>query len=261
MAENYVTVAGFSEPVQAEIARGRLQDEGIPVFVTGGMAATTFSGMGALGGRVELRVPAEHLARAVRVLAECGGLDNLTDEVRAEADDEGPVWLCPLCGDAVRAVLPICPACHTPRGKAPYVGAEDEADDEPEEGIRAHPDAVARPGGERAEEGLKKPGELTPGPPRPGPEAAPEVETDVEVPPLATMVGDAMARRAFYASLFGVMLPVGLFTLYSVWNLIGLALYRGQLSARGTRHLYLTLFLNGLFFLFALFVCAGAVRF
>lgn len=249
MSDKFVTVAAFSESVQAELARGRLESDGIPAIVTGGMAATAFSGIGNLGGRIELSVAAEHHARAVRILAECGAADHLN----VEADDEGPVWICPLCGDPVRAVLPICPACHTPRGQTPAVDPTDAGDDEPEEGVQTQPSS--RPGKKGAEERLTKREEVAPGPSQ-GSEPGPEVETEIELPPLATMVGDAMARRSFYAALFG--LPSGgLLVLYSIWVLAGLALYRGELSARGMRYMYGALLLDGALLLAIFLYCGG----
>jgi hypothetical protein len=254
MADDYVTVAGFAEPVGAEIARGRLDSEGIPAVVHGGLAASTLFGTSNIAGRVEVRVPAGDVARAVRVLLECGGGTHLSDEVLGEAADEGPVWLCPLCGEPVRAVLPVCHACHTPRGRAPVVNARDDGEDEPEEGIQAYPPAAARPAGERAEEGIRRPRDVTPESPPAAPRARAEVGFDV--PPLATMAGDALARRAFLAALFGPA-AAGLLSLYSMWLLLRLTFYPGALSARGMRFLYLAVFFDGLYLLLFLLLCAG----
>jgi hypothetical protein len=255
MSEKYVTVAGFTEPVGAGIARGRLESEGIPSFLTGELSVGAFAGLSNLGGKIELRVPAEHLARAVQILAECGARDNLSDEVRVEEDNEGLVWICPLCGDAVRAVLPVCPACHTPRGQTPAVDPANTHDDGPEEHIQAH---APKPPMEPPDRGVKKPGDVTAGAALP---AEPTIESeDIDVPPLTTMVGDATARRAFLAALYGLILPVGILTLYSMWILLGLTFYRGELSSRGMRHLYLAVIFDGFFGLFALVVCAGILR-
>jgi hypothetical protein len=242
MQANYVTVADFADQVGAEIARGRLESEGIPAFVTGGLTATTFSGVSNLGGQVELRVPGEHLAQAVRILAECGDADHLKDDVRAGVDDEEPIWLCPLCGDAVRSVLPLCPACHTPRGRVSAVDLEDDVDDA-EEGVQTHASDGNYTPRERTDERLKKANEVTPGPMPPGSGIEREVETDFALPPLTTMVGDSMARRAFYAVVLSPFVG-GLSTFYSIWLLIRLAFYRGELSARGMLYLYLALFFD-----------------
>ena len=39
MREKHIAVAGFAEPFEAEIARGRLESEGIQAFTTPGQAA------------------------------------------------------------------------------------------------------------------------------------------------------------------------------------------------------------------------------
>src|SRR5262249_26966123 len=143
MREKHIAVAGFAEPFEAEIARGRLESEGIRAYTTPGQTATMFSGNSNIGGRTELFVAAGDLARAGQILAGCGGPAPLTDRVRAEGDGD-PVWVCPLCGEPVRAVLPVCPACHTPRGQAPAVNPRDDTEDEPEEGIQAYPTAGTR---------------------------------------------------------------------------------------------------------------------
>jgi Putative prokaryotic signal transducing protein len=252
MSETYVTVAGFGESVKAEIARGRLESEGIPVFLSGDLTANTFSGFGSVGGSVELRVPAEHLARAIRILGECGATDNLTDEVRAGGHDEGPMWVCSLCGDVVRAVLPLCPACHTPRGSVADFDPDDDSDDEPEEGIQSLPAGFTRMPRQRPEEGLRKAEDVTL-----EPSSLPSVsKTGIEVPSLRTMVGDAMARRAFYAALFSPLVG-GILVLYSLWLLIKTGSYRGELSARGMRYLYLALVLDVLILLSLMVLCAG----
>jgi hypothetical protein len=255
MPENFVTVAGFTDAVEAEIACGRLHTEGISAFMTGGETVSAFPGMSNIGGRVDLRVPAEQVARAIQILTECGGAVHLTDEVRSESDGEEAIWICPLCGEPVRAVLPICPDCHTPRGQVPIRHPED--DDEPNEGIQESPTASARPTGVLTEGELRKSEELVTASPPLTSEPEPETQTDLDVPPLATMVGDAMARRAFYAALFGFA-TVGLLFLYSMWLLFKLTSYRGELSARGLRYLYLAIFFDGAYLLLGILLCAGA---
>jgi hypothetical protein len=153
----------------------------------------------------------------------------------------------------VRAILPVCPACHTPRGKTPTVSSRRDPDDV-EEGIQTHLAAGQGPIVEQVQERVKQPGNVMPSasllP------AAAESETDIELPPLATMAGDAMARRAFYGALFGPA-SAGLLTLYSLWLLMKLGFYRGELSAQGMRHLYLAVFILGAYALLIFLLCAG----
>ncbi len=249
MTDDYVTVAGFGETVEAEIARGRLESEGIPAVVSGAPTANVLFGTTNLG-RVELRVPAEHLKRAVQILVECGGGRNLSEEVRE--DDEEPVWLCPLCGEPVRDVLPVCHACHTPRGKSPTVRARYE-EDEPEDGIQAQPAAASREI-RRPEDGIRQPAQTTSEPPVPHDSAG--VTMTIDGSPAALSEGDTMARRALYGALFAFP-TAGLLLLYSIWLLLRLTFHRGELSARGMRHLYLAMVLDGLYLVLFLLLCGG----
>jgi hypothetical protein len=247
MADNYLTVAGFSEPIKAEIARGRLETEGIAAIVSGGLVTNTLFGTSNISGRVDLRVPAGDFARAVQILAECGDESHLV----GDTEDEGPVWLCPLCGEPVRAVLPVCPACHTPRGTTSAIDPHDDAHAEPEMRIQAPPASVSRI--------TSQPVELTTAESiEPALQDAP-LEPEVEVPPLATMVGDAMAQRAFYAALFGPA-AAGLLSLYSMWVLLKLLFYDGELSARGTRYRYMAILLNGGYLVLFWMLCTGLAR-
>jgi hypothetical protein len=246
MSDNYITVAGFSEPIKAEIARGRLESEGIPAIVSGGLTTNNLFGNSNISGRVDLRVPAGDFARAAQILGECGDQSHLVDD----PGDEGPVWLCPLCGEPVRAVLPVCPACHTPRGSTPDANADDDGDDKPEVRIQTPPASATRITRDPVETGVATAEAIEPA------LQSTDMEPEVEVPPLATMVGDAMARRAFYAALFGPA-AAGLLSLYSMWLLLKLTFYRGELSAQGLRHMYMALGLNGAYMLLFCLLCGG----
>jgi hypothetical protein len=254
MSEKYVSVADFHEPVAAEIARGKLESEGIPVVLTGGMAANTFSAIGNLGGRIELRVPAEQVAQAVQLLAEGGDADHLTEVAREEAS-EGPMWVCALCGDVVRGVLPLCPACHTPRGKVPDYNPDDDAD-EPEEGIQTGPiQAIQRT--EKLVTHAVKPSDdmhseqLT---------TEPEIRktSNVEAASSATTEGDALAKRAFLATIFGPP-TAGLLTVYACWLLLRLGFSGDELSTRGKRFLFLAFLTNASILLIMFLICSGSL--
>ena len=65
----FVTVGDFTSPFEAELARARLETEGFRVFVLGGLAATTLSGFGAVGGRIEVQVPEADAPRATATAA------------------------------------------------------------------------------------------------------------------------------------------------------------------------------------------------
>ncbi len=66
--DEMVTVGRFPEPMEAEMARGRLESAGIRVFVSGENAAILEPGLGPL----LLQVPAEEEADARAILADAG---------------------------------------------------------------------------------------------------------------------------------------------------------------------------------------------
>ena len=67
-AEEVVTIAGFSEPLEAEMARLRLQSAGIEVFLSGENARIMEPGLGPL----QLQVRAEDEADARAILNDPG---------------------------------------------------------------------------------------------------------------------------------------------------------------------------------------------
>jgi len=115
MSEKFVLVASFSIPYQAELARNRLQAEGVRVLMSGQIGASTF-GFGVLGGQIRLEVPEAEFDKAHAILAE------------VLAEQEGPppgwekaaeqpegLWICPMCGSAVSRARFTCPDCGTAR--------------------------------------------------------------------------------------------------------------------------------------------------
>ena len=83
---NWTTVDRFFHPTDAHIAAGKLQSEGIPVFLLGiNHASANWLLANALGG-IRLQVPGSHADDARWLLAQM-----------AEASDEGEI-ACPECG-------------------------------------------------------------------------------------------------------------------------------------------------------------------
>ena len=84
-----VTIATFSEPLEANILRGKLEAAGIPAFVADAetvQANWLFSL--AIGG-VKLRVRAEHVEQAREIL---------DLEAETDSDTEAEIVICPNCG-------------------------------------------------------------------------------------------------------------------------------------------------------------------
>lgn len=84
---NWTTVERFFHPTEAHIAAGKLESEGVPVYLLGvNHASVNWIQSIALGG-IRLQVPADYLEAAHRILSE---------RVEIEPDTE----VCPSCGSA-----------------------------------------------------------------------------------------------------------------------------------------------------------------
>jgi hypothetical protein len=114
MAEPTVALAAFANPVEAELARNRLEAEGIPAFLIDTSATNVFFGMGIAA--VKLYVPEAELERARAILASPGE-DPLLRRMNAVAPlpyEDAPAWTaCPDCGSEVSIEFDDCPACGT----------------------------------------------------------------------------------------------------------------------------------------------------
>jgi hypothetical protein len=248
MTDKFVTVARFSDPMEAQLAVGRLDAEGIKAYLIGDLSLSVFSTVGSLTGQVHLQVGADDQERAVKILEECSP-DIVDDRWKAQTEDDSAIWVCPLCGDAVRVILPVCPSCHTLRGSTP------ETDPADAEAIQDSPSPTRRRHRERRKEaspqGVQKLEEITD---RPLPSPEKEDAGEIEVPQLATLHGDQMARSALRSALFGLVLPFLL--LFAVYMVFSLLFYDGELSPKGRRDLYFTLAILGAVLLILLLFCA-----
>jgi hypothetical protein len=242
----YVTVGTFTVPFEAELARARLEDEGIRAFVLGDMAATAFSGFGGVGGPVQVQVQADDAPRATAILASCGPEAALDDDWQERIEGDDKIWVCTLCGEAVDRSKPECPSCGTSREATRVeVEARPTSPRPPTAAVMRRDDIASDA-------------------------ASPSLPSDLieepDLPDLATFLGDDLVRRALLAGLFG-LLGIGgaftwdwglarllslcsLFTFYSCWLLGRLFLFSGELSDRGMRMLYATLVADGLSLLF-----------
>ena len=243
MSDKLVEVASYTMPIEAELARGRLEAEGIHAILTGGGAGNVFLGIQGIGGQFRLQVAAGDAERAIIILLSHSDKE---EENGPLPPDEDSLWLCPLCGDAVADGVTVCPACETPRpapAKANAVAA-----------VPRHNPASR----DVQEEPTARPDKITSDTPTESVPAA--VEDDLDLAPLDTFLGDDLVRRAFLTALFGpgafltaLLVPVFLpLTLYSVWLLARLALFPGKVSPRMMPLLYWALFIDGLVCVFYL---------
>lgn len=100
MSDEIVTLAKFANPIEAEMAKNRLAEEGITSFVSGAMTNAVF-GMNNIFGEVQLLVAAAHFIRA-RAILEGEPENEATDEPEDEPAPgpstaiKAPDWARPL---------------------------------------------------------------------------------------------------------------------------------------------------------------------
>jgi hypothetical protein len=93
MSSDFVTVANYSGPVEAHLARTKLESEGIPCFVTDEVYVQVNWLFPNVGG-VKLKVPAEEAQRAKDILRPKPRLVVVAAADAVIADDE---MICPHC--------------------------------------------------------------------------------------------------------------------------------------------------------------------
>lgn len=94
MFSEFVTVASFSRPVEAHLAKTKLESEGIPCFVTDEhLVQVNWLYSNAIGG-VKLKVPSPYLQRARDILRPRPRLVVVASDNADIPDDE---LICPRC--------------------------------------------------------------------------------------------------------------------------------------------------------------------
>src|SRR5262249_26058835 len=111
MGEKLITVATFDTPIKAELAKNRLEEEGIPAFLGDEQTVGIRWHLGTALGGVKLQVSDEFADRAVAILE--APLDCAVSANEAEGLSEAiqAAELCPRCGKTVNPASSSCPAC------------------------------------------------------------------------------------------------------------------------------------------------------
>ena len=92
-AGRLTTVATYFEPIQADLARSRLEGEDIPTFIEGGEFASMAWHLSLANRGIKVQVPTEHAERASALLSETSRSSagrKQIDEDRAKADENEP---------------------------------------------------------------------------------------------------------------------------------------------------------------------------
>jgi hypothetical protein len=243
MSDKFVTVQTFNNSFKAQLAKNLLENEGIESMVSGELAQDMMSGTGL--SQIALQVHEDQAQHAAGILAAVEAEAQLDEDWEEQA--QSGVWVCTICGEPISNRLSICYSCQTPR-----------------EGIRAaaprgstaiQPNPSTLPTGEE----VQKRDEIARAPaPAPAPVPSPIISSqEEEEPELATVRGDNLARRAFLASMLGVMTLV--FLPIAWCNLLLAVVSDKPMSPRGIRYLYGALAINGLFVVIVLVLCTGWV--
>jgi hypothetical protein len=234
MPDEWITVASFQSPLAAQIARGRLGDEGIEAISSGDLSATTFAGVSALGGPVQLSVRAEDVEGARAILADLE--EHVEPGWEAEAEPES-LWVCSVCGEAVPQEEPKCPSCQTPR-----------------QDITKDALALRRSRVLENPEGIERRDQVRTGPPVLSADDLREDSPELADP--ETFLADDLARRALRAGLIGFLfVPIAF---YSLWLCLRLCLMPGELSAKNRNRLCGAILLNVLVMLAWGYFISGA---
>jgi len=89
MDESMVTVASFGTPIDAHVARGRLEDNGIDAYVADENMVGVAWHLGLAVGGVKLQVAAEDAERAREILASPSALEDETGDAEEKAPPPG----------------------------------------------------------------------------------------------------------------------------------------------------------------------------
>ena len=102
-----VCVHRGTDPIEANLLRGLLESEGIPVQITGENLVGAYSGV-PKACEVRVLVPGTRRHAAEAVMA----------RYRRDGAEQEPDWLCGACGEANAPAFEICWQCGEGRGAA-----------------------------------------------------------------------------------------------------------------------------------------------
>jgi predicted Zn-ribbon and HTH transcriptional regulator len=196
VSKHLLTIARFGTPFQANMAKNRLEAEGIPAFLADEQMVGNFLAYGPVLGGVKLLVPDDYLQKAMDVLTKPPE-DELYDEESDLSHDQNheqteaiqAIRTCPQCGNKLSAEQRFCPACTSLQKEANKFMTEGES------------------------------------------LGSADQDAGEDVPVLPQ--GDDLAFRAWKTAAFGlIFFPL---TFYSSWLLVRLLLFPAQLSAEGKR--------------------------
>jgi hypothetical protein len=236
-----VTVARFSDALEAELARNLLESHGISAIVAGDNVATL--NVGALGGLTQIYVSQSDAETAAELLAQHFDKAELEEDWEERVGSDSDLWVCSICGGAVSKDLDVCDACETPRGAI-----------QSNDGVIKRQTWGKNPSSSQA---FTKPGERASDPPATQLDHDVESEIEINAPDIKLYPGDALAMRAFYAACFSVL--CGLTLWYSVLLIALIGIKNMELSADGRQYFKWTVVIVIASFVLLTFLALGFV--
>ncbi len=233
-----VKLKRFKDVVEAETIRIRLQTAGINATVQGGETATTLSYIGSAVGYPYIEVDAADVDRATALL-------------QADQDllDTAVAWTCSRCNEHNEPAFEVCWSCNKTRDATDRAASPEPPD--PFDTQTSAGDGPSDAAADRGDESnpyrvvgwaTERPGESN----RPSNEDAHVIVQRSE-----------RIERAFASALFGVFVPLGVFTIYSGYLLIAAAA-AGEVTGHAIKWC-VSWVLNALAILLLLMVSLGAL--
>ena len=223
-------VASFATPVEADVLRMRLEAEGIRSVLADESTVGMNWMLGNAVGGVKVLVIESDLEAALQIAEDQAA--EASDQAKTPAED----WTCVVCGEKVEGGFEVCWSCGASREgesdaefqREPAEESHDHAEDgtavdgAPEDAASFHPPDVGV--------GSANPYSSPLAPLKEPPEAAKKVEEELD-----TEEGDAIAERAWRASVLGLVYCPPFMQIYSTGLLLTLALNDTPLSRKAAR--------------------------
>lgn len=221
----FVKVASYANPAEAEQMRGIMEENGIRAFVDGASLNTALSYIGNALGGVGLIVPSRDAERATQLIHEIQ---------EAAQHDHGGAWYCGACEEEVDAGFDVCWKCGASRREveAPFPLAADIA-----------PEPISLdttdPGNARLQG--------QPGLDETNPFASPNAKRSLDASAADRLAIDseaeAMLNRAWKAAIVGFFIPL-IANVYSMYLLLAASQRTNDFSPEGNSRFYWAFALN-----------------
>jgi hypothetical protein len=148
MSDEMVTLTTFGDPIEAQLVKSRLEEEGISAFITGGEAGGLFAGMGGAFGLVRLLVAERDQERAIAILEDA---EEEADEQQPEGQEtaiRAPEWRRQTAAGRTDSSISdikgdIVPGEPSASGPTEAIELQGDEEDEEDHHIAWRPDEVA----------------------------------------------------------------------------------------------------------------------